>query len=1319
MIEGVNPPSSGTVSFRGYAYQLDVSVWAALVLVLKKNVAKFLEIEPASEEDLESEIEHEPRAAIEGIELDAYRLVIQCKLRTTGPWKVGDLSRLVSHGVCREKVKDRLRNARVRYVLVTNADLDGFIQPLAVSSLTDWPSVGAIPPTLARVLPADADERFAVLSRMDQERIDSRTDGLLATSFRIPFGLLVSCRETLRNDVFRRMKGEAGGLWTREEIEKTIKSHRGYVGESPDLESYVRPGSWSDMRDALAHRHAVIIAGPSGSGKSRAARALIAELRDEVPGLNVEYVGEGPEKILSYRGSFPVVFEVEDAWGRFEPEPKARVWNQAIGEVLRKASHDVKIIITTRNDILLESHNNSPKKWFVTLDEGSYSYEQRVAIFEASVQTLPRELQERVVGFRSTAVERLTTPLFIRRYFDVVADGPGDGEGDRAFVNRCISEAEQISIEDSLLAKIRARNGGRWAAVVWALLKTGAQQSVAALPDVQAGLTRRDPAFEDGLRPFVTFLVASHNLRERDGLLAYHHPRVEQGLQQGLLEVPELAGRTLRYLVESFVELDARRLGTGQAENAVRLTRAARRIKQLDLQLGPETQCYLDGWLRTRLLEVGSEFEDDLSLAAKVGSKESAPAELARWLMEKADVSYAFVEGWSPEIMSDDWYDWISSDLATKPICEAFIRKMLPRLNGWYTKQFPDELMRLANGLVEAFSDAALSIVEDDYNSNVEVIVKGALYDLERFKPVAEAAVDYLTQLRAKDDNGFWLAVRNGEYDDEAAERESETRGGEGYSAGALLDSYVLRLREEQGWQALRDHPLVATLSAHWISALYRNVECAPTTEEWIVLGKVLYDTRDEKFLWDVPETVWSAAVNPHLLSRIRLGSPDPALRQQAAVALSRSLTTEIPVVVSELESCNNWARVLELALDLRHAYEFLADDAGRRAIEEMAAAVSAALAELVRAVPDPVAAGELNADALHMLKAIDAGSNVPLRVVQARLLACGGFPVAALLERVLTARGDDSEDGIVAVTQAMELAGELRLTCLFGPGLLHRFANVREAALRIIARESSGPLPAELLSLAKDPGSRVRKALIKLLNARRDATHTEALLQLAADTWSPRADHYDEDSEFPIARRAAILLGEPPILDDRRIPRILDIAKSTDDAVVRQSLLNALVENGSENARRKVERIAMKNGTFRFALAAADAMVDAIGKVDFALRSELSPEVLVRRGAAISVRLALLAGAWATDEHLLSLAGATLRYPSKGVLVVAMWLGAKRGERDVAMVIAQLLPGAVVSQLKRALDGDKTMSRDALDGLGDVRTVTRVRDMFSWLFDT
>lgn len=52
---------SGGYSIAGYEYQIDVSIWLALDLVLANRLAQELVLEPASEEDIEANLtEAEP-----------------------------------------------------------------------------------------------------------------------------------------------------------------------------------------------------------------------------------------------------------------------------------------------------------------------------------------------------------------------------------------------------------------------------------------------------------------------------------------------------------------------------------------------------------------------------------------------------------------------------------------------------------------------------------------------------------------------------------------------------------------------------------------------------------------------------------------------------------------------------------------------------------------------------------------------------------------------------------------------------------------------------------------------------------------------------------------------------------------------------------------------------------------------------------------------------------------------------------------------------------------------------------------------------------
>ncbi|QDM21159.1 hypothetical protein FIU28_08550 [Tardiphaga sp. vice154] len=158
---GTFTPSSGGASLEGYFYQLDVSILTALDLVLAKKVAQEIILEPTTDEDLEADLEDEPGALSEILAIDNYRLVAQCKLRSTGPWKYEALNSLLAHGKRRKPARDRLIDSHLRYLLVTSADLDAVARGLRIENIGQWPAAADLPPDMAKYLPADAGGRIS------------------------------------------------------------------------------------------------------------------------------------------------------------------------------------------------------------------------------------------------------------------------------------------------------------------------------------------------------------------------------------------------------------------------------------------------------------------------------------------------------------------------------------------------------------------------------------------------------------------------------------------------------------------------------------------------------------------------------------------------------------------------------------------------------------------------------------------------------------------------------------------------------------------------------------------------------------------------------------------------------------------------------------------------------------------------------------------------------------------------------------------------------------------------------------------------------
>jgi len=641
-------PSSGSTSLEGYLYQLDVSVWAALDLVLAKRLTDQLVLEPVGEEDLEADLSDEDLGAVaSGANLATYRLVVQAKLRNTGPWKALEIVKLLQHGITRTPAAERLKDDWIRYLLVTSADLDGVARCLRVANFGEWPKAAEMPPMIAATLPASAAGRIGILPSVDIEKIAWRLRTLLEDAFGVPHSILEDCKAALRAAALARMRGAGHGIWTRAKLETVIRSHDGYIASSAEVENFVKPTNWRQLKKALNDNHAVIITGASGTGKTTASLVLLDELRAEVPGLTVIPITQGPQQVRADQHAGPVVFSIEDPWGRYRFEPQSEPWNDELGKLLGTVTANRLFVITSRSDVLAESHAKwISSKYYMSLESENYGPRERIQLFENRLPHLTRRFQDVAARYRNKALNRLRSPLEIQKYFDNLADGPSEDENEAQYIERCLAAAHRDSIETTIVQQVANREAWVWAAVVWGLLKARPKQSRALLPDVQAGLGEIDQKLEDGLDPFVNFLVNGRNLRQVERTFSYYHPRVEAGLEAAMEQKPGLAARILRYLVQVLIALDEENGDDWGRESAAHLVQATQRLDKIAFKASNESQAAIDAWIAARLSKDGDEFSHDLTLAAAVGSSASAPAELARWLLHITRGTYSFGASW-------------------------------------------------------------------------------------------------------------------------------------------------------------------------------------------------------------------------------------------------------------------------------------------------------------------------------------------------------------------------------------------------------------------------------------------------------------------------------------------------------------------------------------------------------------------------------------------------------------------------------------------------------------------------------------------------
>jgi hypothetical protein len=148
---GKRPLRGAAAAQAGFDYQLDVSILAALQLLLISKAATRLILEPANDEDLEADLKPhvpgriQPSATIAG----GYRLVVQVKLDSGEPWSVEDFDALLKHGSDkkggRRKALEHLDDPNTRYLLVTGADAKGVARGLLVEGFEEAADKASFP----------------------------------------------------------------------------------------------------------------------------------------------------------------------------------------------------------------------------------------------------------------------------------------------------------------------------------------------------------------------------------------------------------------------------------------------------------------------------------------------------------------------------------------------------------------------------------------------------------------------------------------------------------------------------------------------------------------------------------------------------------------------------------------------------------------------------------------------------------------------------------------------------------------------------------------------------------------------------------------------------------------------------------------------------------------------------------------------------------------------------------------------------------------------------------------------------------------------
>ena len=1271
---------AGSASLAGYEYQIDVSVWLALDLVVVSRQTEVLELEPPSQEDLEAELKDtQPGRIVSTVPMKGYTLVVQAKRRGGDAWTPTTLLSLLNHGSdTRKSAAERLKSANVRYLLVTSAGLNGDAKKLGRRRAGSWPKAAAMPKVIAGAFKHKFAGRVAVIANEDDERLRSDIDQLLLEGCRVPASRLEECRAKLREDARARIAGAGGRRWRRAEIEEVIRLNDGYLATDSELDHYVHPTNWADLRSAMRERSAAIIIGTSGTGKTLATKMLYDELRKEIPGLTRKPVLLGPSELQNDSTTRPVIYDIEDPWGRFDFDPESRPWNDLLSKVLAAARPDALVIATSRHDVALESGAlGSVKPWVVRLESENYGPAERQRLYRTRIDGLPRHIQPLARSAERTVLEALATPLEIQKFFDAMrVQDPAEFGNAAKLIKDAIAGAHQNSIERTVIEQIEQRGDSASAAVLYGLLAAGGKLTRSVLRDIEDGLADRNVDLGRGVSPLVDFFVAARNLRQGEGgMVTYYHPRVEAGITR-TLEKPQhrqVVRRTLRALLDLLVSEDGPGVewGRGTAARILAVVRDKFGVNPSDVATNG-----IDGWVNSLLAAGSADFVADLHIAAEAGSTNCNGAELARFLRHRPGPGKAFFawNPWKRPEHSAEWYRARSENVATKPILDRFIRDVLPRDRTSYPKHLGAELARLADGLTDAFLSAAATAVHFGSISTCDAIAHGALADLHGFEPIVDTAVNVLTpssSYLAKVEETR-LDIVNEVYSDDYADHLSENDDGD--TASEFLKAYVERVRVERGWQLVAQHRHADHLRPYWLRTL-ADPNSDETRDPGEISGAFLaaYKTEEEDDLWAAVARNWDERYRLPLENRVVEGSPHKDVARAALACLVVCAFDLLPAIIARLLEQKDHTRLLLISLDLvalrRRQSSSRADV--RKAAEAAIALLpkpfdslaNARQALLNRAKP------RLGKKALETLASIAPSPEI--RAFRLALDEHIPLPIEDDARWALTS----SDDPAVAF-DGVEVAIRHVMSAEIKAALGHKFAHVVARALTAVASPMPAPLSAPLLALSAHRASPVLRALVALLGQKPHVDHQMALVVLAGDQWSRHSQNYGADNdEYPIAREAIIALRDVAPLDAEKNDRLFAIAFETSDPSVRWEIFALLAEFGGTTARERLFKLAIEPGTDRIRSSAAYALLPHGVDLDSTLIDRITPDLLLKVYEPVAGVIAGLLGLRGTIEAIRAAAEAlAASRKRRGLVLLIAWLLADRN-RSLAEQLVAMLP--------------------------------------------
>lgn len=857
--------TGGSSGYRGYDYQIFVTVWLALKLMLEKRRCAAIEVEPASDEDVEAKLDvpADAAAARLGLAMDTVELDVQVKSRDSGQWTESGFRDVLNgspvakskasptkrskttHQTGRDRPLTRLRGkSKRRFLLVTDAQLHPDLRDFSVSNIGGESAASALPFSTQPADAASLAHRIGIFAQQTKEYLQLQIRDLLSRHGHIQPAMLDECLRDLQDAVRDRLLGRAEAKWNADELHTLLRKHGGLPSPPPEI---VPPANIEEIRARL-ERGAVLLTGPPGSGKTFVAEHLVHEHRIAEPPFQIVTKADGIEHIrhcLREPGRHLFVFS--DPWGHYRLEPDADFWRSELPKLFDEAAPEKHFLVTSRSGVKAQAFGSAAPAAFagsdIAITPADYPVDARKRILHLHMRGAAAWQRDLALREEDRIIRELDVPFSLQQFARALRRESGES---RVEVEELIRRSNLEVISRACADEVKALGSENVGAgiALWSLFMTQELVSEATVN------TLREQLEEGGYRNSIDPVKLLRWLNHAGRLLQVSddfslHPTVMKGLELLIDDEPVLAQQVLGAQIQALSRSDERE----------KFETLAKYIVSRSLAIPAPARTVLNDHLRTQVMTLnGAAWQQALRATAKFSTATDAVSLIVRKLRPIERQSMRGFEHWQPPSLDAKEVAVITASGEARQVAAKFVREFLandPMLH-CEAEDLVGFFSRFRWDLSDEFFAAVKDALEGGRSIAMDLFVEAALRtDQPRFDEIIDAGLDALDGFNTWF-TGYQEEIRHAgqcETDAAHASHVDEEPSERHWPIETALKAAVRSRRAREGYAWLLDHPRRSDLLWSWAASVTEKVSEAELADLRRVCGP-----GDERPFWKAVE---------------------------------------------------------------------------------------------------------------------------------------------------------------------------------------------------------------------------------------------------------------------------------------------------------------------------------------------------------------------------------------------------------------------------------------------------------------------------------